>query len=74
MLNECYMEGSFLVNFQNENQRIECIMKIVILRAFGWSFQPMLNECYMEVNFLTNFQNEYQSIECMKNIILKTFG
>ncbi len=61
-----------LTNVQNENQKIKCIMKIVILRAFGWSLQPMLNECYMEVNFLANFENEYQRIECMKNIILKS--
>jgi hypothetical protein len=63
-----------LTNVQNENQRIECIMKIVILRTFGWSLQPLLNECYMEANFLANFQNEYQRIKCMKNIILKAFG
>jgi hypothetical protein len=63
-----------LTNVQNENQRMECIMKTVILKAFGWSLQPMLNACYMEANFLANFQNEYQKIKCIKNIILKAFG
>jgi hypothetical protein len=69
MLSDCCMKGSFLLNFQNEYQRIECIEKIN-LKTFGWSLEPMLNYCYMENNFLTNFQNENQKIECiMKNII-----
>ncbi len=68
------METNFLANFQNEYQRIEC-MKNIILKAFGWSLEPMLNQRYMENNFLSNFQNENQKIECiMKSIILKTFG
>jgi hypothetical protein len=63
------MEGSFLLNFQNEYQRMEC-MKNINLKAFGWSLEPMLNYCYMESSFLTNFQNENQKIECiMKSII-----
>jgi hypothetical protein len=50
MLSDCYMKGSFLLNFQNEYQRIECIEKIN-LKTFGWSLEPMLNYCYMENNF-----------------------
>jgi hypothetical protein len=30
MLSLYYMESSFKINFENENQKIECIMKNVI--------------------------------------------